>query len=115
MKSRLPYLQVFITVPNRTTAQKITRTLLEKKLAACVQIAGPITSRYWWQKKIALSREYLCIVKTDRSSYPALEKTVKALHPYDVPEIIALPIATGYEKYLNWLKATLNKADPHHN
>jgi len=113
MKSHFPYLQVFITVPNRTTAQKITRTLLEKKVAACVQITGPIISRYWWQGKIALSREYLCIAKTDKSSYPALEKTVKALHPYEVPEIISLPIATGYGKYLDWLKSALHRPDRH--
>ncbi|NPV14763.1 divalent-cation tolerance protein CutA [candidate division WOR-3 bacterium] len=112
VKSHFSYLQVFITVPDRATARKITRTLLEKKLAACVQTIGPITSRYWWQGKIASSREYLCIAKTDRSSYSLLEKTVKALHPYEVPEIIALPIATGYHKYLDWLKVALNRPDP---
>lgn len=109
VKSRFSYLQVFITVPDRVTARKIARTLLEEKLAACVQTTGPITSRYWWQGKIASSREYLCIAKTAKSSYPALEKTVKALHPYEVPEIIALPITTGYHKYLDWLKGALNR------
>ncbi len=112
VKSRFSYLQVFITVPDRATARKITGALLEKKVAACVQTTGPITSRYWWRGKIAFSREYLCIVKTDRSSYPLLEKTVKALHPYEVPEIIGLPIATSYQKYLDWLKAALNRPDP---
>lgn len=111
MKNRSRYLQVIITVPDRLTAQKITRILLERHVGACVQTIGPITSCYWWKGKIAKSREFLCIVKTNRRSYPVLEKIVKNIHPYEVPEIIAVLITTGYRGYLVWLREALGKPD----
>ncbi len=101
------YLQVFITLPDRKGAEALGRQLLQAKLAACIQVLGPITSHYWWQGKITRSREFLCIVKTSARRYRRLEKMVKHLHPYEIPEIIALPIRTGYPPYLNWLQQEL--------
>ncbi|MCX7732684.1 MAG: divalent-cation tolerance protein CutA [candidate division WOR-3 bacterium] len=101
------YLQVFVPVPDRRTASRISRTLLEERLAGCVQISGPIVSSYWWEGKIEQSREWLLLIKTDKAHYPLLERRIRELHPYRVPEIIALAITAGYQPYLNWLVSEL--------
>lgn len=102
------YLQVFIAVPDKRTASRITRVLLKERLAACIQLIGPITSWYHWQGKLERSREWLCIAKTKTQHYRELEQRVQGIHPYEVPEIIALPISAGWRKYLDWLETELN-------
>lgn len=103
----LEYIVVLITVPSKEEAESITKTIVEKKLAACVNIVDIVKSVYWWQGKIEEGKELLLIIKTLKSKFKELEKEIKKLHSYTVPEIIALPIVEGFEKYLNWIKESL--------
>jgi len=99
------YIQVLISIDSQDGARKIQRLLLEERAAACVQILGPISSAYWWQGQIEEAQEWLCLAKTRRSEYPRLESLVKENHPYETPEIVALPILAGSEEYLAWIDA----------
>lgn len=101
------YIQVFTTVEKKEDAEKIANVAVEKRLAGCVQILGPIKSTYWWKGKIENADEYLCIIKSKKSLYAELEKVIKDIHPYETPEIIAIPIVTGYQGYLKWLGGEL--------
>jgi periplasmic divalent cation tolerance protein len=101
-------LQAFMTVPTEAEGRRIAQVLVEERLAACVQMSGPIESTYRWQGRVEHSTERLCLVKTSRARFPALKRRVTELHPYDVPEIIAVPIAAGNGKYLDWLLAALH-------
>jgi periplasmic divalent cation tolerance protein len=95
---------VYVTAPAEEEAEKIARALVENKLAACVNIVKNIRSIYRWQGKIADEAEVLMIVKTREEHVAHIRETVKQLHSYSVPEIIALPIVAGSEDYLAWLK-----------
>ena len=97
------YIQAITTTEIKEDAQKIVSTVLEKKLAACAQIIGPITSTYWWKGKIETSEEWLCVMKTKANLYEELEKAIRQVHPYEVPEILATPVVAGYKSYLDWL------------
>jgi periplasmic divalent cation tolerance protein len=81
-------------------------------LAACVQITGPATSVYRWQGKVESSQEWLCIIKTQASGYPAVEAAIRELHTYQVPEIVAVPIVAGSAEYLAWLRQETCDASP---
>jgi periplasmic divalent cation tolerance protein len=94
---------VLITVPDKKLAKKISRILIEDKLAACVNIVKDIESLFWWQGKVDQAKELLLIVKARRVKLAALIKKVKSLHSYTVPEIIALPIVGGFKPYLDWI------------
>jgi periplasmic divalent cation tolerance protein len=95
---------VLITVSNEDEAVKIAKTLVDARLAGCVNIIKDIRSIYSWQGKIQDDPEVLMIVKTQKTLFDSLMKKVKELHSYTVPEIIALPIVDGSEDYLNWLR-----------
>lgn len=95
---------VLITAPNEDEAVKIARTLIETRLAACVNIIRNIRSIYKWEGKIEDDSEVLMIVKTRKSLFNSLLAKVKELHSYSVPEVIALPIVEGSEDYLNWIE-----------
>ncbi len=95
---------IFITAPNEEEAAKIARSLVEARLAACVNIIKNIRSIYTWQGNVEDDAETLMIVKTQKSLFPALSAKVREIHSYEVPEIIALPIIDGAEDYLKWLK-----------
>ena len=97
------YIQVFTSVAKKSDAEKIAKTLVNKKLSACVQIIGPMESIYKWKRKLQKSKEWLLVIKTKRNLYKKLEKEIKRIHPYQIPEIIALPIIKGSKEYLNWL------------
>ena len=98
------HLVVFITVPSVEIGQKIADALVDQGLAACVNIISPINSIYMWQGKKQSDEETLLIVKTTQGLFSEkLVPVVKEIHPYDVPEIIALPIILGSENYLNWI------------
>lgn len=101
------YLQVFTTTQKKDEAEKIAKTLLERRLAGCVQIIGPIFSRFWWNGNLETSDEWLCIIKSKKTLYKELEHTIKSLHKYEIPEIIALHIDDGNLDYLEWLKEVL--------
>ncbi|MEN6450291.1 MAG: divalent-cation tolerance protein CutA [Thermoguttaceae bacterium] len=97
------HLQVVTTIERREDAQRIARVLVESRLAACVQVLGPIASTYRWQGKVETAEEWQCSIKTRRDCYPAVEQAIRKLHPYEVPEIVALPIVAGGADYLAWL------------
>lgn len=95
---------VFITASDEEEASKISKALVEAKLAGCINIIKDIRSIYSWQGKIEDEKEVLMIAKTRKPLFDSLMKKVKELHSYTVPEIIALPIIQGSEDYLKWLK-----------
>lgn len=105
------FLQLQTTTASRAEAESIARALVERRLAGCVQIVGPISSTYWWEGAVETAEEYLCLIKSSRDAYPALEAAIHELHPYDVPEILAIPVAAGSAAYLDWLGDELRPAD----
>ncbi|MBA3003041.1 MAG: divalent-cation tolerance protein CutA [Desulfurivibrio sp.] len=104
------YIQVSTTVGSEEEAGAIARLLVEKRLAACVQVLGPITSHYHWQGKIETAGEYLCLAKSRAALYSEIEAAIKAIHPYEVAEIISTPIIGGSKEYLAWLVAEVERA-----
>jgi periplasmic divalent cation tolerance protein len=99
---------VLVTCGSAGEAKRIARALVGQRLAACANILrAPIESVYRWKGKIESAREFLLIVKTSRKRFPALQKEVRRLHTYDVPEIIALPIASGVRRYLAWISESV--------
>jgi periplasmic divalent cation tolerance protein len=101
------YYNVFVTVPDKNIASLILSSVLSSRTAACVSIVGNMRSHYWWDGKIVHSREMLLIMKTDATRLSGLEQMVKKLHPYEVPEFIAVKISKGSKSYLEWINATL--------
>lgn len=97
------YIVVFVTAPSREEARRIAAGLIADKLAACVNIAGGITSVFRWKGKVETAREALLIIKSKKSLLPGIITRVKSLHSYEVPEIIALPVAGGCKPYLEWI------------
>lgn len=102
-KKMKSYLQVTTTTETKEQAQTIAQHLVETKLAVCVQITGPITSIYRWKGKVENAQEWLCLIKTQNDLYNKVEAAIKKLHPYETPEIIAVPIINGSKEYLSWL------------
>jgi periplasmic divalent cation tolerance protein len=100
-------IQVITTTDTKADAQAIARALVEKRLAGCVQIIGPITSTYRWQGEIETAEEWLCLIKSRQDLYEALEEAIREVHPYDVPEILAVPVVAGSKSYLDWLDGEL--------
>ena len=94
---------VLITSKDQAEAERIAQKLLEEKLIACANIVGGVKSLFWWQGKIDGSAEVLLILKSRESLFKKIIKTVKSLHSYEVPEIIALPIIEGNPDYLRWI------------
>jgi periplasmic divalent cation tolerance protein len=94
---------VFSTCANRKEALAIARAIVEERLAACVQLLPPIHSVYRWRGAVEQSKEILMLFKTTLAQFSALEKRIAELHSYDTPEILAVPVAAGAEKYLAWL------------
>ena len=104
------YIQITTTTETKEQAQTIAQNLVEAKLAACVQINGPITSIYRWKGKLQHTQEWLCLIKTQDDLYNKVEAAIKSQHPYETPEIIAVPIVKGSKEYLQWIsEETENK------
>ncbi len=93
---------VLITCPVER-AEDIAKVILDRRLAACINIIPEVSSLYWWEGKVNIDREALLIVKTRMDRIGDLERAVKEIHPYDVPEIIALPIVQGSREYMDWI------------
>jgi periplasmic divalent cation tolerance protein len=91
------------TCPDKETAEKIARLLVADKLAACVNILPSITSIYSWQDQIEIADEHLLMIKSSQTNYQAIEIAIRNLHPYELPEIIAVPIERGLPEYINWI------------
>ena len=103
MTDMLEYIVTLITAPNEEEASRISHTLVGERLAACVNIIPAVRSIYRWEGRVEDEKEVLLIVKTKRVLFEPLQKRVKELHSYSVPEIIALPLVEGNEQYLSWL------------
>jgi periplasmic divalent cation tolerance protein len=98
------YIQVITTTANKEDAAKIAAALVEKRLAACVQIVGPVHSIYRWEGKVEQAEEWQCLIKSRQDLFLAVEQVIKNIHPYEIPEIIALTIVAGSADYLQWLR-----------
>jgi periplasmic divalent cation tolerance protein len=99
-------IQLIITnLPNRDAALVLATRLVESGLAACVNIMAPCTSVYTWQNVLESTEEIPLLIKAVKHNYPAIEKEIIALHPYELPEIIAVPIVDGSVAYLNWISS----------
>lgn len=94
---------VFTNLPDRTSAQRMAQALIESRAAACVNILAECTSVYRWQGKVETANEVPLLSKTTRSAYPRLEATIRAHHPYELPEIVAVPLVAGFSGYLQWV------------
>jgi len=102
-------LQVITTVSKKSDAVRIIRLLLETKCVACCQMVGPIASSYWWKGKICEEQEYQILAKTTAKHYLDVEKKIRSVHPYEVPEIVAIPITSLYKAYKDWLTESLGE------
>lgn len=96
---------VLVTVPDADSGERLARTFVERRLAACVSRLGPLRSIYRWEGKVEAAEEHLLVVKTSRARVDALRDVVVELHPYGVPEFVALPVVAGLSTYLDWVAA----------
>ena len=94
---------VFTHLPDRASAERIAEALVTEGVAACVNVLAECASVYRWQAKIEHSREVPLLIKTTHEAYPRLEIELRKLHPYEVPEIVAIPVTAGLPEYLNWV------------
>lgn len=101
------YLLVTTTTEARAEAEAIAERLVRGDLAACVQVLGPMTSIYRWEGEVARAEEWLVLAKTTAERWPQVETAIAEMHSYELPEIIALPIAAGSEAYLGWLQESV--------
>ena len=99
------HLLVITTLPDAESAETVARRLIEPGLAACVNIGAPVTSIYRWQGKIEQGREVMLTIKTTTTRFAEVEQAVRADHPYELPEVIAVPITAGSDDYLAWIDA----------
>jgi periplasmic divalent cation tolerance protein len=97
------YIQVVTTTAHREDAESLARALVEARLAACVQVIGPIQSTYRWHGAIETAQEWQCWAKSRLDLYDQIEAVIRRLHPYEVPEILAVPVLAGSKSYLAWL------------
>ncbi len=99
----MSYLIVYATMPTLQVAKDIAQTLLQEKLVACANLTPNATSLYWWQGEIQEAQEVICIMKTTKANYAAMQKRIVALHPYEVPCIVAMPLTHGNPLFLQWI------------
>lgn len=101
--------QVTTTLPDRATADQLGATLVQERLAACAQVVGPVSSTYRWQGRVERSEEWYCHLKTTRARLPAIERRVRELHPYELPELVAVPLVDGDQQYLQWIEESVGE------
>jgi len=103
----MPYVIVVMTTANREEAVKIVNQLLQERLIACANVVSPVSSLFWWKEKIEEVEEFLVFMKSRGELFEELSERMRALHSYEVPEVLALPIIKGLPSYLEWLGASL--------
>jgi periplasmic divalent cation tolerance protein len=103
---------VFVMAANEDESDKIARALVEERLAACVNIVGPARSVYRWRGAIETANEYMLVIKTPTRNFSKLERKVRELHSYEVPEIVAVPLTAGSKPYVEWLAESTAQAAP---
>ena len=96
-------LLVLTNLPDRETALKLARALIQQRLAACVNLLSPCTSVYRWKGDIEEAEEVPVLIKTRAARYPDIERAIRSLHPYELPEVIAVPIVRGLPDYIEWI------------
>ena len=112
MSNEVKYLLVLSTCPGSISAKKIAQDLVAEKLAACVNVVPGVQSYFRWTNKVDNANEYMLVIKTTVDAYESLEKRIQMLHPYELPEIVAVPIHTGLAGYLEWISTnTKNESD----
>jgi periplasmic divalent cation tolerance protein len=99
------YLMAMTTTDARPDAERLARDLVERRLAACVQVLGPISSTYRWKGAVETAEEWLCLIKTTGARFDALAAHLQATHGYETPELTAVPVDQGSPAYLAWLSA----------
>jgi len=104
---RNSYIIIIVTTAGREEAETIVQRLLEARLIACANIIGPVSSHFHWSGKMEKAEEYLILMKSRKDLFEKLSETVKALHGYEVPEILVLPIVEGSKAYMDWLGSCL--------
>jgi periplasmic divalent cation tolerance protein len=104
MKSARKYAVALVTAPDLKTARRLARAALRARLAACANLVTRVESHYWWRGKIERGNEVLLVLKTTTTRVDRLEKLILAGHPYDTAEFIVLPLRSGNERYLDWLR-----------
>jgi periplasmic divalent cation tolerance protein len=104
---RTSVIVVLVTCPGRTVALRLAQAVVSEGLAACVNIIPGLTSVYRWQGKLCQDREVLLLLKSRRAAFPALARRITSLHPYSVPEVLALPVAAGAADYLAWVESSV--------
>ncbi|HXD01602.1 MAG TPA: divalent-cation tolerance protein CutA [Verrucomicrobiae bacterium] len=108
-KAAAKYVIVLVTAPDLKVARRLARMALQGRLVACANLIPRIESHYWWRGKVESSGEVLMILKTTRRRLAALEKLILAKHPYDVPEFLVLPPASGNGRYLKWIAESVTE------
>jgi periplasmic divalent cation tolerance protein len=103
------YVIVMVTTPSKQEAERIAQHLLRERLIACANIIGPVSSLFHWSGKIEKAEEYMILMKSRKDLFKKLSEAVKALHSYEVPEILAFPIVEGSKGYLDWLGSCLRE------
>ncbi|MDX1529053.1 MAG: divalent-cation tolerance protein CutA [Gammaproteobacteria bacterium] len=111
MQQATPYRIVLCTCPDMGTAQELAKRLVASRLAACVNIMPGLTSVYEWKGAVESDSELLLLAKTSEERYPALEKALREAHPYELPEIICVPIVAGLAGYLQWISDSVSPRD----
>jgi periplasmic divalent cation tolerance protein len=101
----MPRLLVFTNLPDRAAAERLADRLVDEKLAACVNILAPCRSVYRWKGAVQHDEEHPMLIKTTSERYAALERALREAHPYELPEVIAVPVERGLAPYLDWVAA----------
>jgi len=105
-----PFILVLTGTSSRAEAQAIADATIEQRLAAAAQVIGPVTSTYRWEGQVTHAEEWLCLLKTSASLYESVEQTIRSLHSYELPGILAIPLAAGSAPYLGWFAQELQQA-----
>jgi len=105
-------LVILVTCPTRRSADRLANALVRHHAAACVNILPNVQSVFWWEGKVDRAREVLLVIKTTAGRFDAIQRTVRALHPYDVPEVIALPIRRAHPPYWRWVVSSVSRSSP---
>ncbi|OGX41154.1 MAG: hypothetical protein A3C53_06320 [Omnitrophica WOR_2 bacterium RIFCSPHIGHO2_02_FULL_68_15] len=101
---------VLVTCPTRAAAERLARALVARRLAACANVVPGLTSLFWWKGKLDRCPETLLLLKTTSAGFEPLRRAVLALHPYEVPEIIALPVSAAHPPYRRWVSSSVRAA-----
>jgi periplasmic divalent cation tolerance protein len=102
------YVQISTATSTQEAARAIADALVERRLAACVQVLGPIRSTYRWRGAVERADEWLCLIKSERALYPDIESMIRNLHSYETPEITVTEIIDGYDGYLDWIRDSID-------